>query len=74
MIFFCIKFTEVSLRGALGEVVQKHAGAELNPDPDLVPTQLLPTAETLVAGRHRVPHHATHITVRVSVLHRIFRR
>ena len=75
-----VKFTAVSHPGPHGEVVLRLVAAEQNPDLDLVPTQLLPTAGTLVAGRHPAPPPVTPTTVQVSfnlniyILHQLIRK
>ena len=59
-----------TLPGPHGEVARRHAGEEQNPDPELVPTQLLPMVATTVQvlDRHPVQLPATRTTVLVSVL------
>ena len=74
------KFTAVLHPGPHGEVVLRLVAAGLNPDLDLVPTQLLPTAGTLVADRHPAPPPVTPTTVQVSfnsniyILHQLIRK
>ena len=65
-----IQFTAVIHPGPHGEVVLRLAGEEPNPDPELVPTQLLHMAATTVQvlDLHPVQPPATRTTVLVSVL------